>query len=31
MAFRSCLLQHNLPAVLSPAEAEFLDEMSFRP
>jgi hypothetical protein len=30
MAFRFCLLQQNLPAVLSSAEAEFRDEVSFR-
>jgi hypothetical protein len=29
--FRLCLLQHNHPVVLSPAEAEFRDEVSFRP
>jgi hypothetical protein len=31
LAFWLCLLQHNHPAVLSPAEAEFRDEVSFRP
>lgn len=30
MTFGSCLLQHNLPVVLSPACAGFRDEVSFR-
>jgi hypothetical protein len=31
LAFGFCLLQQNLLAVLSPAEAGFRDEVSFRP
>jgi hypothetical protein len=31
VAFRFCLLQHNLPAVLSRTEVWFRDEASFRP